>query len=188
MRIRAPFLMMLSLGALAVLQACGGDDTIIDLTPDAAPDTSLADTSPPIDSGDPDTTPPPQDSGVVDSGPTDGGIQDSGGGGVLLRCGDAAVSSCSQCNGAPQPCVYCGTNDASALSGRCTALHQNCLNTIPQGFEDCRCTGDASACPESYQVCTAGITRCHTCSDNNTNNGLTCENGGKCTYADGGCN
>ena len=185
MRFRPAFL-ALSLCAFAAAQACGGDDTVVTL--DASTDTSI-DTST-DDTGVPDTG-PGQDSGG-DDGATDGGATDGsktdGGGGILLRCGDASVSDCAQCNGATQPCVFCGTNDASALQGLCTQLHQGCQSAIPNGFEDCRCAnGDASVCPEKYQVCT-GAARCHTCSDNNANNGLTCESGGKCTFADGGCN
>jgi hypothetical protein len=186
-----PVVLALSLCAFAAAQACGGDDTAIlpDASMDASIDTStddtgLPDTGPAPDSGDDAAT----DGGATDGGATDGSKTDGGGGGILLRCGDASVSDCAQCNGATQPCVYCATNDASALQGLCTQLHQGCQNSIPNGFEDCRCgNGDASACPEKYQVCT-GAARCHTCSDNNANNGLTCENGGKCTYADGGCN
>jgi hypothetical protein len=76
-------------------------------------------------------------------------------------------------------------NDASVLEGRCTPMHQNCAGGIPNGFEDCRCQ-DASTCPEGYQICNANG-RCHTCSDQNANNGLKCENGGTCDFADGGC-
>lgn len=178
-----------SVGAVAAFVACGGDDTVIDL-PDGSSDTSI-DTIVVDDTGVPDTGPLPDtgvdDGGVTDATTTDGASTD--GGGIRLRCGDASVTDCTQCNGAPQPCVYCGTTDASTLSGQCVQFHQNCLNTIPNGFEDCRCgpNGDASACPTKYQVCTT-LNRCHTCSDQNSNNTLSCQGGGKCTYADGGCN
>ena len=187
-----PALFVVSLGVFAVAQACGGDDTVINF-PDASTDASVDTGQVLDDSGLPDTSTDP-DTGLPDAGPTDGATdapQDSGGGGILLRCGDASVSDCAQCSGSTQPCVYCATNDASALNGVCTPLHQNCFNTIPNGFEDCRCgaNNDASACPEKYQVCTGGgFNRCHTCSDQNGNNGLSCQGGGKCTYTDGGCN
>ena len=180
-----------SIGALsAVAIACGGDDAVIDVPDSSSTDTSVDSPLPPDDTGVPDTGTDP-DTGVTDGGVTDGATTDGAtdGGGIRLRCGDASVTDCSQCNGATQPCVYCGTNDASVLTGLCTQFHQNIFNTIPNGFESCRCgpNGDASACPTKYQICTT-LNRCHTCSDQNTNNTLTCQGGGKCTYADGGCN
>jgi hypothetical protein len=173
-------------------QACGGDsgagvtpdDGSVDSTTD---DTGTNDTGTGESGGDDTGT---NDTGTSDTGATDagdGGAKDSGSGNVVLQCPDGgATTDCAQCTGAPQPCVYCDMNDASALQGVCTPMHQNCFQNIPNGFEDCRCMMDASTCPEGYQVCTVND-RCHTCSDQNGNDMLKCQNGGTCNYADGGC-
>ncbi len=172
-------------GGYGIAQGCGGSDATI---PDGSDDVTI----PGNDSGGQDAT-QQNDTGTTDGGGgdgstiTDGGTTDSGGGSnVLLRCGDASVNDCSQCQGATEPCVYCGAFDASTMTGVCMAAHTNCFNNIPQGFNDCPCFFDASTCPESYQVCTQQG-RCHTCEDNTTNAGLKCENGGTCNAVDGGC-
>ena len=176
----------------AVVQ-CGGDSGTGDGGPDATTDAPTVDTSPPQDSNTNEVV--TNETGTNDSGTTDGGsdtgtsdASDGGGGKTITSwsCGNTTVSNCTACVGFTQPCAYCNMADASDLVGACIQTGTNCFTTIPNGYQDCPCNMDASTCPESYQVCTnAG--RCHTCSDNNTNNGLTCENGGKCDYADGGC-
>lgn len=187
---RRAFFLFLAFGGYGIAQGCGGSDATI---PDGSDDVTVPgndggqDVTQTNDTGTNDAT-TGGDGGATDGGSTDSGVVDSGGGGVLLRCGDASVNDCAQCQGATQPCVYCNFLDASALTGVCTPLHQNCFNTVPQGFQDCVCVQDAGACPESYQVCsTSGGGRCHTCSDNQTNTSLKCENGGTCNAADGGC-
>lgn len=102
-------------------------------------------------------------------------------------CGSASVDDCSKCTGFPQPCAYCNAFDASDMVGVCTTLHSTCLGSIPNNHTECTCiTGSASVCPEGYEICD-GMHFCHTCSDKATNDGLTCQNGGKCHYDDGGC-
>lgn len=184
MRIRHAFL-LLSLVPFALVEACGGDDA----ASNPGPDGSVGDTSTRTD-----TSVPQGDSSTgMDTGSSDSAVGDAADAstppGVKYECGpDASVSDCTMCTGKTQPCVYCNNVDASTMTGVCTTFHTNCANSAPTGFADCRCGGDASACPESYQICTAGNNgRCHTCSDQPGNNTLTCESSGKCNYADGGC-
>lgn len=187
---RRVFFLFFCFAGYGIAQGCGGSDVTI---PDGSDDGTVAD-GPGTDSGGQDVA--QNDTGTTEAGggdgstgeggSSDGGITDAGSN-TLLRCGDASVNDCSQCQGATQPCVYCNFLDASVLTGVCTPLHQNCFNTIPQGFQDCVCQSP-SACPEAYQVCsTSGGGRCHTCSDNNNNTSLKCENGGTCNAVDGGC-
>jgi len=120
---------------------------------------------------------------------TQDAAQDSGAteaGALAFACGTGTVSDCSQCNGMPQPCVYCKQGDATSLAGRCTTAGTSCAFGAPSGYGECTCANSASSCPESYEVCRFGS--CRTCSDSNTNDGLTCQNGGKCDSQDGGCN
>jgi hypothetical protein len=173
-----------------IAQGCGGVDT--SGLGDGSDDGTIADgpaNNPDVaqqyDSGNPNDSGQGGDGTTTEGGATDGGITDGGGSSVLLRCGDASVNDCAQCTGATQPCVYCGATDASATTGICTPMHTNCFNVIPNGFQDCPCV-DASACPESYQVCT-NVGRCHTCSDSFTNSGLKCENAGTCAFDSGSC-
>jgi hypothetical protein len=192
MRFRSVILAV-ACASYAGVAACGGStDTGIDGGPDG---------SGPLDSTTNDVVQQQNDAGndvvtVNDTGTgndaSDGGttIVDSGGIGSW-QCGTAVVTDCSQCIGFTQPCVYCNVTDASDHIGTCVQTHTNCANGVTTQYQDCPCNaGDASACPESDQVCiqfTVNNGRCHTCSDQATNNGLTCENGGKCDYADGGC-
>jgi hypothetical protein len=188
-----------TVAALGCVEACGGDTT--DGGADSGgPDTTTTDVTPPIDTGTdtttttdaPDDTTTVTDTGTTDGGGTDasdGGAQDSGL--VTLtswQCGSVTVSDCTQCTGYTQPCVYCATGfqDAAAYTGVCVITHSNCLNAIPNGYQDCPCNNDASTCVESYQICN-NQNRCHTCEDNNNNTGLTCQNGGTCNATDGGC-
>jgi hypothetical protein len=110
--------------------------------------------------------------------------QDTGGGdgGLTFVCGTQNVTDCSQCNGNPQPCVYCGSG--SALAGRCVQQGTSCTFGAPSGFQVCQCQ-TASTCPESYQVCRNGS--CRTCTDSFNNAGQACKGGGTCAPADGGC-
>jgi hypothetical protein len=186
-------LVAISCVSWAIVEACGGstDDTL-----DGSTDGTTETTPPPPDSGGNDVV-NPDDTGTGDTGTTDGGgdamptdasdggAQDSGTTIGTWKCGATTVTNCSQCTGYTQPCVYCAVTDASVLSGVCTLINSNCYTTIPTGYGDCACA-DASTCPESYQVCT-NFGRCHTCSDSTQNNGLSCENGGTCDSADGGC-
>jgi len=122
------------------------------------------------------------------NGPSDAGSDGTTNGGVITSwvCGPASVADCSKCAGYPQPCAYCNAFDASDLVGVCTTLHSTCLNAIPNNHTECTClTGSASACPEGYEICD-DMHFCHTCSDNASNEGRTCQNGNKCHY-DGGC-
>jgi hypothetical protein len=113
-----------------------------------------------------------------DSGPADSG---GGDGGLVFQCNTGTVSDCSQCSGAPQPCVYCS---GPSLAGRCVAQGTSCFNGAPSGYTFCGCAS-ASSCPESYQVCRNGS--CRTCSDSLNNTSLQCKGGGTCHPADGGC-
>jgi len=163
--------MVASAGLVSVV-ACTQDFGVFE--PDAATGTDAAnDTAQPMDSAT-DTT--VKDAGV-DVG-TDAGS-------LTFACQGGPVSDCSQCTGAPEPCVYCANGNPSAFAGACVAANTNCLTAAPNGFQDCACI-NPSNCPESYQVCT-GAGHCHTCEDNNSNNGLTCKSGGKCDALDGGC-
>ncbi len=143
---------------------------------DAASDTGVADTS---------TDSSAKDTGAQETGVDAGVDAPFEAGPLTFTCGNSTVNDCSQCNGMPQPCVYCSNNNAAILAGACLPANQNCFNAAPNNFQDCNCN-NPSACPESYQVCT-GAGRCHTCEDNGTNNGLTCKSGGKCDAVDGGC-
>lgn len=191
---RLPYaLAALSCVCWSFAQACGGDGAV-DLDGSTDGTTGGDTVTPPPDSGGQDVV-VIDDTGTGDTGTTDAGdagtTPDSSSGGLAYRCGfdGGTVTDCSQCVGATQPCAFCGTADASVILGVCTALHTNCFNAIPSNqYQDCPCPADAGACPESYQICaTGGGGRCHTCSDQNTNNGMKCENGGTCDYVDGGC-
>jgi len=110
---------------------------------------------------------------------------DTGGGDegtLMFSCGTQTVASCSQCNGFSQPCVYCGAS--STLAGRCIQQGSTCTGGAPNGFQSCSCA-NASACPESYQVCRMGF--CRTCTDSTNNAGQSCKGGGTCVPLDGGC-
>ena len=191
MRLRSAFL-ALACVSWAFAQACGGDSGV-DL--DGSTDGTVFEAAPPIDSGNDvviidDTG--TGDTGTPDTGTSDGSTADASDGGTQIdsgigtwKCGATTVSDCAQCIGYTQPCVYCSNADASVLSGVCTLINTNCFNSLPNGYQDCACT-DASTCPESYQVC-SGQGRCHTCSDSQNNATLKCENGGTCSYPDGGC-
>jgi hypothetical protein len=188
MRLRSAFLGVTCV-SWAFAQACGGDST----TDDGGADVTVNDVVQQPDTSGNDVVTPP-DTGTDDTGTdtgTDGSTSDASDGGVqqdtgiaMWKCGSVNVTSCSQCTGFTQECAYCSFTDASVLSGVCTQIYTNCANAIPQGFQDCPCA-DASTCPEAFQVCTQQG-RCHTCTDNATNNTLKCENGGTCA-ADSGC-
>ncbi len=105
------------------------------------------------------------------------------GGPLVFQCNGNPVSDCSQCSGSPMPCVYCATQ-GSSLAGRCTQLGSSCFNGAPNGYQLCSCQ-NSSTCPEGYDVCRNGS--CRTCAESTNNNGLTCQGGGKCNPADGGC-
>jgi len=158
----------------------GGDDgTVADVV---QPDNFVNDVVTNPDTGD--------DSSAADTG-TDGGVTDASDGSTGVdtgiaqwTCGSVKVTDCSQCTGFTQPCVWCNFQDASVITGACVQTGTNCSNVIPQGFQSCVC-GDASTCPEAFQIC-SGFGRCHTCTDNTQNNGLTCQNGLTCA-ADSGC-
>ena len=126
------------------------------------------------------------------SASSDGSANDSatdathpGDGGLVFSCGSGSVTSCTQCTGMPEPCVYCALNDAGVLTGVCLPMNGSCGNAIPPGFNRCPCASQ-STCPESYQVCRNGS--CRTCSESTFNSGATCQGGGTCNAADGGCN
>ena len=121
----------------------------------------------------------PSGDAAKDSAPQDGSGGDAG---LTFACGTQTVADCSQCNGFPQPCVYCGAS--SALAGRCVQQGTSCFNGAPSGFQLCQCQ-TASTCPESYQVCRNGS--CRTCTDSFNNAGQSCKGGGTCTPFDGGC-
>jgi hypothetical protein len=128
----------------------------------------------------------PADGSTSDSA-SDSAAPDAGGGdgGLTFQCGGGTVSSCSQCNGMPQACVYCRFNDPAVQTGTCVTMGSSCSNGIPAGFARCACA-TASACPENDQVCRMGT--CRTCSESQFNNGSACTGGGTCNSADGGCN
>jgi len=167
---------------------CGGDSS----TDDGGSDVTVNDviTQPDNFVDDVVTNPDTGDDSSADGG-TDGAITDASDGGTVIdtgiaqwTCGSVKVSDCSQCTGFTQPCVWCNFQDASVITGACVQTGDNCSNSIPQGFQSCNCA-DASTCPEAFQIC-SGFGRCHTCTDNTTNNGLTCQNGQTCA-ADAGC-
>jgi hypothetical protein len=178
-------------GSWVLVQACGGDAGT-DL--DGGGDVTVNDVNQPDNFvSDVVTNPDTGDDGSAGDA-SDGGTADASDGATTIdtgiaqwSCGSVKVSDCSQCTGFTQPCAYCGVQDASALTGVCVQTGTNCLNAIPnQGVEDCVCTpGDASTCPEAFQVCTTNG-RCHTCTDSTQNNGLKCENATTC-QADAGC-
>lgn len=116
-----------------------------------------------------------------DSAPIDATVE---AGTLTFACGNQTVSDCAQCNGFPEPCVYCQQGNPSVLAGRCTTMSGSCFQGAPNGFALCTCS-NASTCPEGYQVCRNQT--CRTCSDSTNNNGLTCKNGGSCNNLDGGC-
>jgi hypothetical protein len=192
MRMRTAFLGVVCV-SWAFAQACGGDSGVdLDGSADGTtgndvvqqPDTSGNDVAQQQDTGTNDTG--PGDDGSTTTDASDGGAQQDTGI-AIWKCGSAQVTDCSQCVGYTQPCAYCLAfqSDAAALTGTCVQTGTNCLNSIPQGYQDCPCNADASACPESFQVCTQQG-RCHTCTDSTQNSGLQCENGQTCA-ADAGC-
>ena len=196
MRLRLTFLLIssVSCGAWLFAQGCGGDTVATD---DGGNDGTTApdnNNPPPPDSGNPDVVVTP-DTGAPDTGGGDGGVQpDSSSSGLVFSCGNdgGTVTDCSQCQGATEPCVYCQFGDASVMTAQCRPFGTSCnFNPFPpQGFGGCPCSaGDASTCPESYQVCRQGgnFYSCRTCSDSTNNNGLKCKNGGTCDNVDGGC-
>jgi hypothetical protein len=132
----------------------------------------------------------PSDTGTG-SDATDGGAPDSGSNINQWTCGSATVTSCSQCIGHTQACVYCANMDASALAGNCVQQGTGCGTGIPTGYNLCRCPDDAGSCPEAYQVCLPfggpGNGVCDTCGAVNQTNNLNCQGGGKCDAVDGGC-
>ncbi|HSQ64446.1 MAG TPA: hypothetical protein VLM85_14580 [Polyangiaceae bacterium] len=197
MRLRFAFVGLCSVACASWMfaQGCGGDTSPAD---DGGSDGTTGGDSnppPPQDSGG-DVN--PGDTGAPDTGPGDagdGGVQpDGASSNVSFRCAvdGGTVTDCSQCQGFPQPCVYCETADASTLTGQCRTMGTSCFQNAPQGYGACPCSaGDASTCPESYQVCRSFANNpysCRTCSDSTNNNGLTCQNGGTCNNVDGGCN
>ncbi len=192
MRTRVAFLVLCSLscGAWIAAQGCGGDSSTTDGGNDGTTGNDV--NNPPPDSGKQDVA-QQNDTGVPDTGggdASDGGTQqDSSSGNLVFACGTdgGTVTDCAQCTGATQPCVYCEIGDASVHAGECRTFGSSCnFNpTPPTGFAGCTCFNDASACPESYQVCRNAT--CRTCSDSTNNNGLKCENGGTCDNVDGGC-
>ena len=188
MRLRLAFLLVSSVSCSAWLftQGCGGDTTTTD---DGGNDgTTGGDTNPPPpnDSGSDVIT--QNDTGAPDTGGGDGGTQpDGSSSNVSFRCGigpeAGTVSDCSQCQGFPEPCVYCGFQDASVMTGTCHVANGSCFQGAPNGFGLCPCNGgDASTCPEAYQVCRQGgnFYSCRTCSDSTNNGGLSCQGGGTC--------
>ncbi len=191
MRLRTAFLGLTS-ACWVFAQACGGDSgtdldggsdgTVNDVV--SQPDTSGNDVVQPQDTGTDDTSTGNDGSTTTDA--SDAGTQ-ADTGITSWKCGSVTVSDCAQCTGFTQTCVYCLAfqADAAPLSGVCVQEGTNCLNSIPQGYQDCPCNNDASACPEGFQVCTQQG-RCHTCTDNLQNNGLKCEDGKTCV-ADAGC-
>ena len=168
MRVRVVFL-ALSCFAFGLVQACGDDTTT---PPDGSADVTVTDTG---------TT---QDTGTQDTGTTDGG----GPTGLTFVCDvdGGTVTSCAQCTGFPQECVYCDQADASSFAGHCLAANQPCNGGAPNNFGACGCGTDAGNCPESFQVCRAQ--QCRTCGESGNTDGLTCKNGGTCNANDGGCN
>ena len=122
---------------------------------------------------------------ATDSAPTDSAVDAPvEAGSLTFACGNQTVADCTQCNGFPEPCVYCQQGKPSVLAGRCTTTNGSCFQGAPNGFALCTCN-DASTCPEGYEVCRNQT--CRTCSDSNSNNGLTCKSGGTCNNLDGGC-
>jgi hypothetical protein len=186
-------------GAVLVAQACGGETGTVDGGVDGATNDGTFDVAPQNDAGSDvnsgsDTG--SSDTGTTDSSTTDasdGGTTDSGGTNIgSWTCGTATVSDCSACIGHTMPCVYCANADASVLAGVCVITAGGCGTSMPNGYNLCRCNADAGACPEPFQVClnpggppTNDV--CDTCGAVPLTNGLTCENGGKCNAADGGC-
>lgn len=114
-----------------------------------------------------------------DATPQDGSGGDAG---LAFGCGAQTIPDCSQCNGMTQPCVYCGAGNS--LAGKCIQQGTSCTFNAPSGFQVCSCQ-NASACPESYEVCRNGT--CRTCTDSNNNAGQSCKGGGTCAPTDGGC-
>ena len=187
MRLRFAFF-ALTCVSWGLVQACGGDSGV---DTDAGQDVTVNDVSqPPPDSSPPDVVTTPDTGTDADTGDvvttTDATTQDSGANIGSWKCGSVTVADCSQCTGFFQPCAYCSVTDASVVTGVCTQIYTNCLNAIPNGYQDCPCTpGDASTCIEGYQVCSQQG-RCHTCTDSVNNNTLKCENDLTCA-ADAGC-
>jgi len=185
-----------SILSLGVAGACGGADATGDDggTDSGTGEDATLDSAPPPQDGSTDdvvTTPDSSaDDGATTTDANDGGsAQDTGVAIGIWKCGATTVTDCAQCTGYTQPCAFCGVADASAVTGVCTLINDNCVNYVPQGYQDCTC-GDASQCIESYQVCTQ-FGRCHTCTDNGAtqggNGGLACTGGGTCHPLEGGC-
>jgi len=131
------------------------------------------------------------DAPASDGSGTDGGLDaakdadasaDAGQGGIY-QCGTSSVSSCSDCAGMPEPCLYCAADASTA--GVCLPMGMSCFGSAPSGFGVCACGMNPNACPAGYQVCRQG--NCRTCSDSSGNVGYTCNSGGTCNPEDGGC-
>jgi hypothetical protein len=187
----------LSIGSVLVAQACGGTTDTGDGGFDGSPNDATIDV--PIqqnDTGTSDVTVNPDTGPGNDAGPGNDGAVDAGPDTStnisIWVCGTVTVADCSLCTGHTMPCAYCANADASTLAGACVEQGGGCGGTIPMGYNLCRCSnGDAGPCPEAFQVClNAGGPPtndvCDTCGAVTTTNGLTCENGGKCTL-DAGC-
>lgn len=180
MRIRLAFL-VLSCVSYAAVQGCGGDNGTGN---DASTTDGTVGDGPSNGNDASNDVAQQNDSGSSDTGASDGGAADSGNTIGSWMCGTATVSDCAQCIGHTQTCVYCGIADGSALAGNCVQQGTSCFMGAPMGYQTCRC-GDASPCPEGDQLCFGA--RCFTCGEIPETNGQTCENGGKCDSADGGC-
>jgi hypothetical protein len=110
----------------------------------------------------------------------------AGDAGLVFQCNGGTVSDCSTCSGMPEPCVFCSTANSSTLAGLCQQPGTSCFGAAPNGFALCACgAGNPSSCPRSYQVCRNGS--CRTCAESINNANYTCNGGGKCNPADGGC-
>jgi hypothetical protein len=190
MRARLAFLALVGVSTIGAVR-CGGDNGV---NLDASTDGTSGNDSPSVgdasnDVGMGNDTSTGNDTGTSDA--SDGGAMDTGSTGITnWGYGTATVSDCSQCVGHTQPCVYCGTADASSLAGNCVQQGTGCYGGAPTGYGICTCAGgNVALCPEAYQVCLAfGQGHyCLTCGEFNQTNGLTCENSGKCDAMDGGC-
>lgn len=133
---RLPFYhraMLRSLGAvsfvaLATLVGCGGA-TVSDLFEDAAaPDSAVADTSVPKDTGIPDVIGvdvpilPPNDAGPVDAGPPDVGPPTAS-----ILCGKTLASAALKCDANKEVC--CRSGSGVNLTVKCTTdSDTNCKN------------------------------------------------------------
>ncbi len=123
--------------------------------------------------------------GSIDSGGDSSDAATVTDGGLVFGCGMGTVSDCSQCNGMPEPCVYCSQMNPAMLAGECKPEGMSCFQGAPNGFGFCQCANSPATCPESYQVCRMGT--CRTCAESFMNGGQACKGGGQCNPADGGC-